>query len=506
MIIPVPIFLFGLCSTAIARSVHGPVAQTSNGEIVGHSSDKYPDVIEYLGIPYAAPPVGELRFEPPQTYKGASKYVASHYYSDCPYTVGSTIDYPNKTPQFDKIMSAFTSSNNNSHSEDCLTLNVWRKQTYNDALKPVLVHFHGGRWTSGTTNTPFYHGANFASAEDIIVVTATYRMNIFGFPGIPGKQSNLGLLDQRKAVEWVRDNIQAFGGDPRRIVMSGQSCGSAAADYWAYSYRDDPVLAGLISHSGTADSFPANSPELSAQHWEELTFLMGCESGDVLGCMKRQNATALLTASGKIKPPVASSAARTQPAFQQTVDNITVFSDYGLLSRIGGFARLPYLAGHNHNEAGFYKISAWAKGSKLPESEWQAFNKETFTCPTDDAVIARIRAGVPAWRFRYFADWNNTRLYPTSGAYHGVELNMIFGNSEAVTDIPMTAYQVKLQRKMQRAWAAFVADPHHGLEKLGWPHFSLNGTTLIALGEQNNPDARFIDPSLYNVGCWNSTA
>lgn len=81
MIIPVPIFLFGLCNTAIARSVYGSVVQTSNGEIVGHSSDKYLDVIEYLGIPYAAPPVSELRLEPPQTYKGGSKYVASHYVS-----------------------------------------------------------------------------------------------------------------------------------------------------------------------------------------------------------------------------------------------------------------------------------------------------------------------------------------------------------------------------------------------------------------------------------------
>ncbi|GAB1207637.1 hypothetical protein APSETT445_006361 [Aspergillus pseudonomiae] len=222
--------------------------------------------------------------------------------------------------------------------------------------------------------------------------------------------------------------------------------------------------------------------------------------------MKRQNATALLAASGKIKPPATSSAARTQPAFQPTVDNITVFSDYELLARAGRFAHPPYLAGHTHNEAGFYKISAWAKRSTLPESEWQAFNKETFTCPTDDAVMARIRAGVPAWRFRYFADWNNTRLYPTSGAYHGVELNMIFGNSQAVTNISESAHQVKLRRRMQHAWAAFVADPHHGLEKLGWPRFSLTGTTLIALGEENKPGARFVDPGLYNVGCWNDTA
>ncbi|KAE8142876.1 hypothetical protein BDV38DRAFT_277689 [Aspergillus pseudotamarii] len=140
--------------------------------------------------------------------------------------------------------------------------------------------------------------------------------------------------------------------------MSGQPCGSAAVDYWAYSYRDDPVLAGLVSHSGTVDSFPANSPELSVQHWEEITSSMGCKLGDVLGCMKTQSAAALLTASGKVKLPVASIAARTQPAFQPTMDSVTVFSDYRLLARTERFAHLPYLAGHSHNEADLYKISA----------------------------------------------------------------------------------------------------------------------------------------------------
>ncbi|KAB8235658.1 Alpha/Beta hydrolase protein [Aspergillus alliaceus] len=504
MLVFAPVLLLGL----IARSVAGPVAHTSNGDIVGHSSPVHPEVTEYLGIPYAAPPVGELRFEPPQAYHGRPRYVASRYVCfDCPYTAMSTINYPHKTPQFNRIMNAFTSmNNNNSHSEDCLTLNVWNKYGRASTLKPVLVHFHGGRWTSGTTNTPYYDGANLASTEDIIVVTATYRMNVFGFPGIPGKQSNLGLLDQRKAVEWVRDNIKAFGGDPDRITMSGQSCGSAAADYWAYSYRNDPIVAGFISHSGTAESFPANSPELSAQHWKELTSLLGCNSGDVLRCMKKQNMTSLLNASGKIKPPASSSAARTPPAFQPTVDNVTVLSDYQPLARAGKFARIPYLAGHNHNEAGFYMVSAWAKGSLLPESEWQAFNKETFTCPTDDAVMARIRAGVPAWRFRYFADWDNTRLHPTSGAYHGVELNMIFGDSKAMTHIPESAPQLQLQKKMQQAWAAFVLDPRHGLEKLGWPQFSLNESTLISLGENNTPDVKFTHPSAYNAECWNTTA
>ncbi|KAF9891062.1 hypothetical protein FE257_004997 [Aspergillus nanangensis] len=339
------------------------------------------------------------------------------------------------------------------------------------------------RWTSGTTNTPFYDGSNFASTENLIVVTATYRMNIFGFPST----SNLGLLDQRLAVEWVHRNIAVFGGDPNRIVMSGQSCGAAAADYWAYAYAANPLVAGLISHSGTAESFPANSPELSEAHWLNVTAQLGCGDGDRLSCMKRQSVAALLGAAAKIPPPPASSAARKQPVFQPTVDNVTVFGDYGSLAEKGEFARVPYLVGHNANESNFYKISAWAQGSLLPPAEWEAFNRDTFICPTNAAAAARVHAHVPVWRFMYRSDWANTRLYPGSGAYHGVDLNMVFGNSGAVTGIPESKAEGQLRRIVQRAWAAFVVDPVGGLDGLGWPQFGQEGPSVIAIGEGNEP-------------------
>lgn len=146
-------------------------------------------------------------------------------------------------------------------------------------------------WTSGTTDTLFYYGGGFADAEDVIIVTVNYRMNIFGFPGLPGHPPNLGLLDQRLAVEWVKQNIRAFGGDPDRITISGQSCGSASVDYWAYAYRSKPLVAGLISHSGTALSFPTNNRTTAASHWYTVSAQLGCgSSGDVLSCMRQQNA------------------------------------------------------------------------------------------------------------------------------------------------------------------------------------------------------------------------
>lgn len=144
---------------------------------------------------------------------------------------------------------------NNTQSEDCLTLNIWsntsgtsEKSTSNltsDAspaaagLKPVLLWIYGGRFSAGTSNTPFYRGESFAQAQDAVVVTFNFRMNIFGFPGSPELASrNLALLDQRMAVRWVRDHIAAFGGDPSRITIAGQSSGSWAVGNWAYIYEE----------------------------------------------------------------------------------------------------------------------------------------------------------------------------------------------------------------------------------------------------------------------------
>jgi cholinesterase len=90
-------------------------------------------------------------------------------------------------------------------------------------------------------------------------VSANYRLNIFGFPGAPGADTNLGLRDQRLAVEWVQKNIGAFGGNPKKIVIAGQSSGGAAVDWWSYAYKKDPIVHGLMSTSGNAFSFPMNA-------------------------------------------------------------------------------------------------------------------------------------------------------------------------------------------------------------------------------------------------------
>jgi len=155
---------------------------------------------------------------------------------------------------------------------------------------------------------------------------------------------NAGLLDQRKAIEWVRDNIDGFGGDPKRITIFGQSAGGSAVDMYAYSYQDDPIVAGIISHSGTALSFVSNSPDYSQKRFLELASGLGCTSGDVVACMRSKDWHDTENATAKLKP--APTTTLYSPIFQPTVDNKTVFSltDYQSMSASGKFANIvsPY--------------------------------------------------------------------------------------------------------------------------------------------------------------------
>jgi len=132
-------------------------------------------------------------------------------------------------------------------------------------------------------------------------------VNIFGFSGAPGAVQNVGLLDQRQAVEWVRDNIAGFNGDPYRITIFGQSAGGVSVDYYSYAWTEDPIVHGLISHSGTALSLTPNSPDLSASYFYNVSGTLGCggpadNAETVLECMRSQDFRAILRAASQVPP------------------------------------------------------------------------------------------------------------------------------------------------------------------------------------------------------------
>lgn len=361
-------------------------------------------------------------------------------------------------------------------------------------------------FTIGNTNSPFYNGKHLAEAQDLVVVTVNYRTNIFGFPGAPGETQNLGLRDQRAAVEWIQKNIAQFGGDVSRIVLAGQSSGGVSVDYWAYAYEHDPIATGLILASGNAFSFPLNTPDITNKNWHTVVGALGCnkttDQTAIMACMLAANWTDIKAAAAAVKPSASTSVLRSIPAFYPQVDNDVVFGDYINRTQTGRFARIPILGGNNDNEAGYYRIPIFANGVIPTVEQVASFHLESFTCPVAYQAAARRSHGVPTWVYRYFGDWDNTRLYPTSGAYHGVDMHMLFGNSEEVSGLPSTCEQRELTRLMQRAWYSFANDSSLGLQRdMGWPQWEPGHDSLVLLGVDNSPEPRYGNPAVYDASC-----
>lgn len=357
-------------------------------------------------------------------------------------------------------------------------------------------------FAGGNTNTPFANGQYLADSEDIIVISVNYRLNVFGFPGAPGADTNLGLKDQRLAVEWIRDNIKAFGGNPKKIVIAGQSSGAAAVDWWSYAYMRDPIVHGIMSTSGNAFSFPMNTAQKQKENWLTLASSLGCGvSNNTLDCMRKQPWEAISKAVSRIPPSPGGSPVRSTPPFYPITDSQLIFDNYTALASAGSFAPLPYFQGHNDHEQGYYVIPAFAQGRNVTEAQTAQFLLESFVCPHSFEARQRVTANVPTWVYRYFGDWNNTRLYPTSGAYHGTELHMLLGGSEEASGLPASRAQNETSRIFQRAVAAFSNDPASGLTELGWPRFNPQTESWIEIAKGNEPKVTFAMPEVYDNMC-----
>lgn len=129
----------------------------------------------------------------------------------------------------------------------------------------------------------------------------------------------------------------------------------------------------------------------------------------------------------------------------------------------------------NDHESGVYRVTSYTENETLSDKAWESFDLAAFTCPSGQAARDRNAHGVPAWQSRYFGDWDNLRLYPTSGAYHASDIPMIFNTQEAVSGIPNSKREDKVGSYMASAWAAFAHDPKDGLTKFGWPRYGSEG-------------------------------
>ena len=345
-----------------------------------------------------------------------------------------------------------------------------------------------------------------------LICTHSYRINIFGFPRDPTRTQNVGLLDQRLALEWVRDNIGSFGGDPERIIIMGESAGGISVDYYNFAWTDDPIIAGSIEQSGTVFSFAASPINESAASWFNVSGQLGCRGTEndsiaMLTCMQDKPYEDILTAV-QISD-AAGIGGSVLGSFGPTIDEKTVFSDYQHRAQSGRLIQRPLLIGNDNWESGFFRVEnalAFAQAgisTVIPDSYWVAFQKISFECATAHRAFYHYRANLPVWRYRYFGDFPNVRLtvVPDSGAYHGSELPMLFDMLDGLG--PSTAAQLSIGREMRSAWAAFAKEPMQGLMErpLNWQPYSPEKETLVQIAFNNRTGPNYGTPATYDYIC-----
>lgn len=252
-------------------------------------------------------------------------------------------------------------------------------------------------------------------------------MGIFGFPGNPDGANNLGLLDQRRAVEWVRDNIANFGGDPERITLFGQSAGSASVDYYSFAWTQDPIAKGFIMQSGTVLGIPGQTKEATTPIWLAAARIVGCNPANsmtnspaITACMQTAPADAILAASNMVASNPANPATgfgAMGATFGPVIDNTVVFADYTTRTPI----KAGVLLGNNDNEPGFAAVFMPTMVAAANTQQELA----VFNCPSAQRALLSINQGNPTWRYRWFGVFPNTALSfnPPSGAYHVSEVS-----------------------------------------------------------------------------------
>jgi para-nitrobenzyl esterase len=455
------------------------VAPTTYGPVRGQQEDA---VHVWRGIPYAQAPTGARRFrapEPPQPWLDVREALTFG-----PIAPQLSVGLEGR---FNVRPGTFSLP---AQSEDCLTLNVWAPLAPAPTLRPVLVWVHGGSFITGSGSTPLYDGARFAAHGEVLVVTFNYRLGPLGFLHlaslVPGCADNVGLLDQVAALRWVRENIQAFGGDPHRVTVFGESAGAMSIA----SLLGRPAAQGLfqaaILQSGAVQ---VQSAERAQRVVEALLRELALE-----------DPAALLTLPLATLLHGAQQLVRSFPGglpFQpvQEEGSPTPLDTVGA----GAMRGVPLLLGTNHDEGNLF-VPAEATGEHLlrqlealvgPERAvalapyYPASRAGQAALLTDTVfwvpalqLAERQVPHAPVWMYRF--DWQTPSGQPIAGAFHGLELGFVWDTLDtpaAQLFLAGAPAPQSLSTAMHQAWLQFAH--HHdttGSESLpatGWPRYTL---------------------------------
>jgi para-nitrobenzyl esterase len=460
-------------------------ASVTGGKVAGVVAD---GVSSFKGIPFAAPPVGPLRWKAPAPVKpwsGTRK--ADHFGAACMQEPGLARQMGFEGPL----------------SEDCLFIDVWTTARTPNARLPVIVWFYGGGFFSGMTSVPLYDGASFAK-QGVVFVSVSYRVGPFGFLASPalsreggGSSGNYGMLDMVAGLKWVQANVAKFGGDPAKVTIMGHSAGAQAVSRLSASPLARGLFRGVIAQSGA--NFSARPVTLAAAEAIGANFLAGLGADDL-------KAARALSAE-QIE---AATDAKGAPRFPLPIDGRVVPADQVALWKSGRFNDTALLLGHTSDEN-----AAFGARPRTP-AEFEADVRRDHGAMAD-VVLAHYPHATDAEATRSakylgrdtgtgWGDWTWAKLQsargkgkvfayyfdnPTArtpdGSGHGSEVALVFANEDLRPGrTPWTEPDRALSKLMQAYWVNFARnlDPN-GPGLPAWPASAGADAQVMKLGKVN---------------------
>jgi carboxylesterase type B len=445
----------------------------ASGRVVGTSNDS---VTVWRGLPYAAPPTGAGRWRAPQPVRAWSDVRDARAFGA------------------DSVQAPMPASRASSMSEDCLYANVWAPADSGRAEHPVMVWLHGGGFVGGSGADARCEGSKLAR-RGVVVVTFNYRAGLFGYLAHPalsdeagGLSGNYGLLDQVAALEWVRENIAGFGGDPGRVTVFGVSAGSASIALLLTSPRAKGLFQRAILHSpGTARPLASLAEAESA----------GRALGEDIDALRQLPALALFARTSKLTPVVRG---LTTPRVLRPIrDGVLIPQDERDAFAARRLHAMPIFVGTNSDEGTLltrnWPVATLAEYDALMAANFsddlerarsvypattdaeakpavaEAFADTQFNYGARLLLRSMARLNVACWRYRF------TRRRPGQhdGPHHGDEVGYVFGNlasGRGVDEASFDAADVSLSDAMSAAWVAFASHANPNVAGANaWPRY-----------------------------------
>ncbi|MGV0794537.1 carboxylesterase/lipase family protein [Mycolicibacterium sp. XJ1819] len=498
-------------------------ARTTSGRVRGVARN---GVAVFRGVPYAAPPIADLRFCPPQPVAPWTEVRdATQQAAACPQPgLPRLFDKLDPTESTDKFVERY--------DEDCLTVNVYTPAV-DSAARPVMVWLHGGWFSVGSGNEPGYDGSNLCRTGDVVVVTVNHRLGALGFLSLAGHENgefgasaNHGLLDIVEALKWVRDNIAEFGGDPSRITVFGESGGAAKISMLLGVRQARGLFHRAILQSGPM--LRAVEPERAEATTTALFAELGVTS---IQSLRELPVTKLIDAqSAVLGGPLGGlygDGYRLAPTVDGRVIDQHPFAPVASPSSHG----VPLLIGSCRNEASMLVAAVPGIDSMDPEQQVEMLADNVFGHGLDDllehyvstrpassvadrflaAVTDQIRIGGITMAERAIAAGSGVHMYRVDhvpsvyggklGAPHTIDVGFAFANTDAGAGITSPNRGLYRDRDVPRltleisgAWIAFArnGDPTHDSLQT-WPNYDVDRRSTMIFGPRSgiveDPDA-----------------